>query len=191
VKNFRYTDGGPVTLEAVAAPYSYQKGSVFVDFEQAGIGLHLRDERWMFNVHNGSSYRVAVASRTAPLNSPVHLAGVFDGKLVRLFVNGEPQPQTALLGGKVKPSDLPFFVGANPGPNGAVQEPFHGRIDAVRLSKGALYTDPFTPPASLAKAPETLILLSFEEGQGDVAKDESGNGYDGKIVGANWVRFNQ
>ena len=35
----------------------------------------------------------------------------------------------------------------------------------------------------------TVILLNLEEGTGATVKDESGNGYDGTIHGANWVRL--
>src|SRR5712691_11530977 len=50
VDKFRYDGSYPVTIEAFAQPLSDKKGSVFVDFESAGIGLHLREGRWYFNV---------------------------------------------------------------------------------------------------------------------------------------------
>ena len=33
------------------------------------------------------------------------------------------------------------------------------------------------------------ILLNLEEGTGETVKDESGNGHDGTIHGAEWVRL--
>ena len=32
-----------------------------------------------------------------------------------------------------------------------------------------------------------MALYHFDEGSGDVLQDSSGNGHDGKIVGAKWV----
>ena len=34
-----------------------------------------------------------------------------------------------------------------------------------------------------------MALYHFDEGSGDVLKDSSGNGHDGKIVGAKWVKL--
>ncbi len=42
-------------------------------------------------------------------------------------------------------------------------------------------TSPFTPDE------HTLLLYHFDEGQGAVAKDSSGHGYDGEVRGAQWV----
>ncbi len=42
-------------------------------------------------------------------------------------------------------------------------------------------TTPFEPDS------HTLLLYHFDEGEGDVAKDSSGNGYDGVIQGAQWA----
>jgi Concanavalin A-like lectin/glucanases superfamily len=197
IADFRYDGTYPITIEAIVLPHSDKKGTVFADYERSGIGLHLRDRRFMFNVFDsglptvaGSTrYRVAAADEQADFETVDHIAGVFDGAAVQLFVNGKPQQRWAMLTGRVKPSGLPFWFGANPGPGGRLQEPFHGRIDAVRLSRGVAYETEFTPPRRFEKTEGTLILLNLEEGTGETVKDESGNGYDGTIHGANWVRL--
>jgi len=189
VASFLYDGSYPITIEAIAVPRSDKKGSVFVDFEAAGIGLHLREARWMFNVSDDGKYRVAAANAKSDFKKADHLAGVFDGKRVMLYVNGVLQKKVDVVAGPVKPSALPLLVGANPAPGGGIQECFHGRIDAVRLSKGVLYSKDFKPPRSFEKGDSTLILLNFEEGEGDKAADESGNGYHATIHGAKWVRL--
>lgn len=193
VEKFLYDGKYPVTIEAFAQPLSDKKGSVFVDFEAAGIGLHVRDGRWMFNAFDNvagmGKYRVAVSDLPADKEKIVHIAGVYDEKSVVLYVNGHRQKQQGTMLATVKPSGLPFYVGANPGPDGAVQERFRGRIDAVRLSKGVLYTKDFQPPANLVKEKGTLVLINLEEGHGDSAKDESGNGHQVKIHGGKWIRL--
>ena len=197
IAEFRYDGTYPITIEAIVLPHSDQKGTVFADFERSGVGLHLREGRFMFNVYdagvptvaNSTRYRVAVADEQADFETVDHIAGVFDGETVQLFVNGKPQRRMAMLSGEVKPSGLRFWFGANPGPDGRLQEPFHGRIDAVRLTTGVRYEQEFTPPRRFEKTEETLILLNLEEGTGETVKDESGNGHDGTIHGAQWVRL--
>ena len=197
IDTFRYDGTYPITIEALVRPHSDQKGTVFADYERSGVGLHLREGRFMFNVFDAgvptaadsARYRVGVADEKADFETVDHLAGVFDGSSVRLFVNGKLQQRSGKLVGAVKPSGLPFWFGANPGPGGRLQEPFHGRIDAVRLTRGVRYAREFTPPRRFEKTEGTLILLNLEEGTGATVKDESGNGYDGTIHGANWVRL--
>lgn len=192
VERFRYDGSYPVTIEAFAQPLSEKKGSVFVDFESAGIGLHLRDGRWHFNVFDNAAgmgkYRIATSDLPADREKMTHIAGVFDEQTVVLYVDGQRQKRQGTMLATVKPSGLPFFIGANPGPDGEVQERFHGRIDAVRLSKGVLYTKDFKPPVKLEKGAGTLVLINLEEGQGDVAKDESGNEHYGTMHGGKWVK---
>jgi len=44
-----------------------------------------------------------------------------------------------------------------------------------------------SPPSSFKADSATVAIYHFDEGQGDVLKDSSGNGHHGKIVGAKWV----
>ncbi|MBC7821291.1 MAG: LamG domain-containing protein [Planctomycetaceae bacterium] len=193
VDKFRYDGSYPVTIEAFAQPLSDKKGSVFVDFEAAGIGLHSREGRWLFNVFDNAvgmgTYRFAISDLPADKEKIAHIAGVFDEQTVVLYVDGHRQKRQGTMLATVKPSGLPFFIGANPGPDGAVQERFHGRIDAVRLSKGVLYTKDFKPPLKLQKDAATLVLINLEEGQDDLAKDESGKGHHGTMHGGKWVKL--
>lgn len=193
VDKFRYDGKIPVTIEAFAQPMSGKKGSVFVDFESAGIGLHVREDRWYFNVFDDvvgmSKYRVAVSDLPTDHEKLTHIAGVFDQQTVVLYVDGRKQKRQGAMLATVKPSELPFFIGANPGPGGEVQERFHGRIDAVRISKGVLYAKDFMPPTKLVKEAGTLVLINLEEGKGDLVKDESGNEHHGTLHGGKWVKL--
>ena len=66
---------------------------------------------------------------------------------------------------------------------------FTGTIDEVRISTSARYTEDFTPVDRFEADADTLALYHFDEGEGDVLTDSSGNGHHGKIVGAQWVRL--
>ena len=48
----------------------------------------------------------------------------------------------------------------------------------------SVYVQTNWAPADFAKDKDTFALYRFDEGQGDVLKDSSGNGYHGKIVGS-------
>ena len=65
---------------------------------------------------------------------------------------------------------------------------FNGWLDEIRISKSVRYQQDFKPQRRFEKDNETTALYHFDEGTGDVLKDSSGNGHDGKIVGAKWVK---
>jgi Leucine-rich repeat (LRR) protein len=63
-----------------------------------------------------------------------------------------------------------------------------GQLRELRVSGSARYDAAFTPLEHFTKEQDTLALYHFDEGQGTVLKDSSGNGYHGEIVGAKWVK---
>jgi hypothetical protein len=68
------------------------------------------------------------------------------------------------------------------------EQRFIGKIEAVRVTRGARYHGDFPIDGELPMRPDvsTLCLLDLEEGEGKTARDSSGNGYDGTIEGADW-----
>jgi formylglycine-generating enzyme required for sulfatase activity len=79
-----------------------------------------------------------------------------------------------------------MLIGGNAAGSGA--DPTEATIDELRISKIARYDAPFTPPpAPLASDANTIGLYHFDEGQGDVLTDSSGNNHHGKIMDAKWV----
>jgi formylglycine-generating enzyme required for sulfatase activity len=116
---------------------------------------------------------------------------MWDGKRKQLYLNGihvgttEPPPFTV-----DKPA--PIALGVCADTTGKPKANFlKGRIQCVRITKGIRFTTDFELESALPmrKDSDTLCLLDFEEGEGDVAKDLSGNGHDGQIHGANWKRM--
>ncbi|MCA9085285.1 MAG: hypothetical protein KDA81_14570, partial [Planctomycetaceae bacterium] len=63
---------------------------------------------------------------------------------------------------------------------------FRGTMHALRISNSERYTGSFSP-GQLSSDADTIVCYDFTEGSGDVLKDVSGHGHDGKIVGATWV----
>ncbi|RLS56814.1 MAG: hypothetical protein DWH91_05750 [Planctomycetota bacterium] len=129
----------------------------------------------------------------------VHLASQWTGGQLQLFVNGQPvttaphvfRTQTApaeIIRELLKPTQsVPLQIGNYtaerrwPGTGNSLG----GTVDTLRISRGNLYSGPFSP-GPLTSGPNTIALYDFVQGRGDVLKDISGNGHDGKIVGATW-----
>src|SRR5262249_53882880 len=116
---------------------------------------------------------------------------VWDGSLLHVFLDGTDFASRKLD----RPSDAlipPIFRSCIGGFDDAElirrgYKFFQGRINQVRISRTARYQNPFTPQTRFEPDNDTLALYHFDEGQGDVLTDSSGNNHHGKIVGAKWV----
>lgn len=187
IQNYQYVAPSPLTFEAVVAarpPRSQVDALIFA----AGSGsngprLVCSSRSWSFiypaSPANGSVY--AGSDSPVEFGSAVHLAGVWDGREVRLYVDGKKQRQTATP--TLRPLDPASVVLGRIGGGG-----IHGRLQEVRISKVARYTTDFVPDHRFDADDDTEVLYHFDEGAGDVLHDASGNGHDGRIVGATWVR---
>ena len=131
---------------------------------------------------------------------------MFDGKRLVFFVDGRLtgrnvqkrsgdktrglQVDEEISGTPKHYANVGFFIGSTD-PAAGPQVFFHGIIDEVRISNIARYTEDFTPQRRFEPDEHTMALYHFDEGSGDVLKDSSGNGHDGKIVGAKWVKVDE
>ena len=130
------------------------------------------------------TYAHAWEKARLPRQQMIHLAGVYDGVAeIRFYVDGRLQSRAPAQ--DVRPSERTLSLGGNwEGGSG-----FIGRVCEVRVSKVARYDDKdFTPAKRWENDKDTIALYHFDEGQGDVLKDSSGHGHDGKILGAKWVK---
>jgi hypothetical protein len=91
-----------------------------------------------------------------------HLAFVCDVRRARLFVDGRAMAE-GVRGGRLRPSDLPLYIGADSGSGGDAQHFFTGDVDDVRFSSVARYADDFTPPVRHEPDAFTTLLLDFED----------------------------
>ena len=148
--------------------------------------LHGGDGRklgFLVRLRNQERYERAWESQPVARNQPVHLAGVYDGKSeIRFFVNGHLQSRVSAR--SIKPSPRPVTLGGNS--DGGSR--FLGRMNEVRISRVARYDTDFTPARRWGSDADTIALYHFDEGEGAVLKDSSGNGHHGEIIGAKWVK---
>jgi len=170
-------------------------------FERHGgkVGLLSRDNPdigpWDFLVQDGK-LQAAVAPGNwldtppdslvgpLPLRKWLHLAMVFDTREVRVYVNGKKvAAYEARLRLSINGNDLKIARHAF---NGIT---FDGMIRMVRLTAAARYTCDFKPRWQYGRnGKDTILLIPCDEGRGDVLRDRSGKGNDGRLGGGEWVQ---
>lgn len=193
----------PLTLEAwvwADRNVDQEAHQAIISLSPHHLGIREKGEgKWQHLVWADPLQSQALASvRSRKLKKPVktddliHLVSVWEGnaagKKLQLYLNGE-LINTLELTAPLKFSDQfrPLsFLGVE-----QIRDPvnpFAGIISEVRISNIARYTEDFLPEKHFESDQHTLALYHFDEGEGNVLKDSSGNKHDGKIVGARWVR---
>lgn len=182
------------TIEAFVTSEGQKRGATVFELSNEEKG----DKEEKFNLYEGHGkdeeqvcYAGTVgttgfSNASGPLTPDVreHRAITYDGVTLHFYLNGiwqgkrYVQPRDKLLW-KMKQ----LTIGCNLKRTGF----FRGTIDQLRVSKVARYTDHFDPITNVSNDDATLALYNFDEGQGDVLKDSSGHGNDGRITGASWV----
>lgn len=120
-----------------------------------------------------------------------HIAAVWNGNESGLYYDGELVDNLSKVMPPVNTDyddrHLPPFIGKVLLLHSMKQRFFQGVISEVRISNIARYTEDFKPEQRFEPDEHTLALYHFDEGNGDVLKDSSGNGHHGKIYGAKWT----
>ena len=159
---------GPLTVETWlnAAEFGRRVG-VVCKTQGSEYGMFANGGRPHFSVHVGGRYVTAEAGR--PLLEPSrwhHVAGVFDGREVRLYVDGELVAAQEGSGPR-KTNGLPLYVGADVDGGAAPTSFFKGRLDGVRISSRAVYEgQSFDPPARPEAGDDTALLLDMDASLG-------------------------
>ncbi|HEX4128416.1 MAG TPA: SUMF1/EgtB/PvdO family nonheme iron enzyme [Pirellulales bacterium] len=194
VPEWKYGGATPLTVEAriVLRTFGDETArNIISDTENGGIGTQVfgaPSARFGFQLHGADKYEYAKSKDKCALGRLTHVAGVFDGREARLYVDGQLQPDRIKLALPFKPSTVGPIIGGEPTRSRRPSQPFDGTIDEVRVSSVARYDKDFTPAERFEPDDKTEVLYHFDEGNGAVAKDASSHHRDGKIVGAAWVK---
>jgi hypothetical protein len=140
---------------------------------------------WGTLVWAGDQHRLKSGDSTFQLGRFIHLAAVWDGSDLRLFVNGKESLKNPAA--VVKPTAHQGITIVGAGYGGVRMFYFQGEIDELRVSNSARYSRDFTPASRFEPDHETLALYHFDEGSGDKLTDFSSHGHYGRIVGAKWL----
>lgn len=164
-------EDGPMTIEAWVKPKSLSgysgivaktQGSEFALFSDEGVP--------QFDIHLGGNYVTAKATKPMQVGKWTHLAGVFDGNQVMIFVDGKLAGKAAGKGPR-KFNDLPLFIGADPDGSGRPTRPFDCFLDEVRLSKTAVYSADFSPARKLEPNDDAVLMMHLDRAVGPFTID--------------------
>ena len=176
---------GPFTLEAWVRGTSYggRRGLV-AKTEGSEYALFGSDGVPVFSVHLSGAYRSA--SATEALLHPGrwhHIAGVFDGEELRLYLDGGLVARATGSGERTL-NNLPLTIGADVGKDGHPTSHHFGSLDEVRLSVGARYEGAqFTPARRNESDSDTLLLLHADAAIGPWIHDSSPAGAHPLLLG--------
>jgi YD repeat-containing protein len=172
---------GPITIEAwikvTAITGNYQDIVCRESWGQAGTGGGYefaitstgKVRLDLYQSHN--HYTTVIGATTITTGAWHHVAGVFDGSQMRVYLNG-------VLDGSISTTSGPAS-GTSPlniGKSTYTTYYFGGLIDEVRISAAALYNSNFAP--GLGPANQTRAYWKFD---GQTANDSSGNGNNGTL----------
>lgn len=177
---------GPFTVECWLRGERFPAGtSVVSKTESSEFGLAVGDGVPAFWCHLDKAYAVARA-QTLVLEPGRwhHLAGVYDGRGTRLYVDGRLAARADRNGPRTR-NGLPLLVGAEVAGRGRDTSHFVGQIDGVRLSSVARYvSERFDPGRRHEPDGETVLLLEMDGRTGPWVHDGSAHGAHATVRGA-------
>ncbi len=176
---------GPFTVEGWLNAREFRQRQGFLcRTESSEFGLFVSGGAPDFSVHLAGRYTTAdTRSPKLSVNAWHHVAGVFDGDEVRLYVDGERVASRKGSGARTR-NRLPFVVGGDVGQNGTANSFFPGEIDEVRVSDVARYTgERFEPARRFERDANTLLLLHMDGFVGPWLPDASGHAAHATRVG--------
>ena len=176
---------GPLTLECwcKARAFSERVGLV-TKTEQSEFGLFVGGGEPHFTIFLGDRYVEPHASGPLmKLGVWYHLAGVYDGEEVRLYLDGKLIASVPGHGRR-RQNGLPLVIGGDLDSGGGSSSPFSGLIDGVRVSTVDRYQgESFTPARRVESDDSTALLINFDSFVGPLAYDESSNWAHARRIG--------
>jgi hypothetical protein len=177
---------GPLSVEAWVRPDAADaNGGVVAKTEASEFGLFLREGAPSFYLHLAGNY-ATLTPEGAQLEADTwhHLAGVFDGTELRLYLDGRRVAARQASGTRTT-NALPLLVGADVTGTGSAASFFAGSVDEVRVSRTARYAGESFEPARRHESDEATALLLHMDGilAGAWAADSSAAAAHAEIAG--------
>jgi len=167
---------GPFTVEGWLNAREFKQRQGFLcRTESSEFGIFVNEGAPEFSVHLGGRYTTA-ETKTPKLavGQWHHVAGVFDGSAVSLYVDGARVAQRKGSGKRTR-NELPLVIGGDVGQGGVANSFFPGEIDEVRVSRVARYVgERFEPARRFESDADTVLLLHMDGTSGPWFPDASG-----------------
>ena len=155
----------PFTIECRLRARSFaERTGLLCKTESSEFGVFVNDGVPEFIVHLNGAYVSARADDTVLTTGQWHhLAAVFDGAELRLYVDGALSARSPGSGVRTARA-VPLILGADTTGAGRATSPFDGDLDEVRLSTVARYTgEAFTPARRHTPDEQTHLLLHLDD----------------------------
>jgi hypothetical protein len=190
---------GPFTVEAWVRSTGDTNGAIVSNIKIGGFSLEVAgvpqfrvqtDDRTVTD-RRLSDLKPAIGVRASDRLATgrwTHLAGVFDGQQIALFINGRKAASTNATGARLG-SDKSLFIGARP--DGAFNTYnfsypliyWRGSVDDVRVSRTARYQADFTPATKLPRDASTVFALANNQHFGPFVPVEAERSVQAAIKG--------
>lgn len=150
---------GPLTVEAwVRIDDMKGRRAIVSKAQSSEFGLYCNDGKPHFSIRLGKAY----VSATAPTaldgeRQWRHLAGVYDEREVRLYVDGQLVAKKSGKGARAT-NELALFIGADPTAKDAPESFLHGAVQHVRISTVARYAGESFAPQLRSEPDEATAL---------------------------------
>ncbi|XAM01731.1 metallophosphoesterase [Phycisphaeraceae bacterium D3-23] len=156
---------GAMTVECWVKPTELgDRVGLVCKTESSEYGLMVEGGRLNFFLFLGSRYATASCrAELLGLDQWHHVAGVFDGEQMRLYLDGR-QVGSQNASGARRTNALPLVIGGDVNNRGDAVSMFVGEIDAVRVSNTARYGGESFEPARRHDADEHTVLLQQMDG---------------------------
>jgi hypothetical protein len=171
------------TRRTIAGKYDIPEG-------EGGYMLYKEGDNYYFTISGqGGTVSIWAPSDNLPWE---HVTGVYDpgDKTMRLYINGQliKTPETTNISSINKVPGIEFFIGND----ASDLNPWYGLISDVRVYKRALtaneiaglyhsYSAPYEKSLIVSDLDKLAGIWSFNEGEGCIAHDNSGNNNHGLI----------
>ncbi len=183
-------DDGPLTLEAwMRAEDLRGRRGLITKTENSEYGLFVSDGTPVFSIHLGGRYVSAEGAQGSLTTGRwIHLAGVYDGQEVRLYVDGVRVAKAAGQGRRTT-NRLPLYLGADTDGNGRPVSHFEGALDEVRLSTSARYGgERFEPARRIEPDADTRLLYHCDRAVGPFLLDHGPGQRHARLEGPAEIR---
>ncbi|GAG75030.1 unnamed protein product, partial [marine sediment metagenome] len=164
-------------------------GGVQIFFRKGESGNNYNYYAWLekkiyFSVsdRDEKAYAVSVPS---PGNGWHQLTFVYDGQELKIYIDKELAGSKKI--GKITlfTDESPLYIGTH---NPDYSHSLAGTLDEFRILDEALTLEKPKAEVTNIQVSDIIAHWHFDEGEGSVVKDSSGNNNHGKVSGTNWVR---